>query len=223
ECMVYIQHRLTKAASHGSTVFTEHALKKIIRQSHGIPRTINILCDNALITGFGYQKERISVRVAKEVIDDFSGHKNLLPLKWRFAAVSSLLVAGIFAALLYGNNLLPRSVFTPKLLGQEKRGSQEAKNTDNNTLTVYDDPAKVEGQPLVNKAKRDAKRERSSVIRSVSKGDTLGKLVSEIYGRKDKNLMKLVMDNNPGIRSSDNILIGDKIIFPSAGEMGKEQ
>ena len=90
ECMAYIQHRLTKASLHGSIMFTQSALKKIIAQSHGIPRIINILCDNALITGFGYQKERISVRVAKEVIADFKGHKGRGPLKWVFAAVSFL-------------------------------------------------------------------------------------------------------------------------------------
>ncbi len=205
ECMAYIQHRLTKASSHGSIVFTERALKKIIAQSHGIPRIINILCDNALVTGFGHQKNRITTGIAKEVIADFKGHKGRGPLKWVFAAVSILLVAGIFAAVLSGNNLLPRSELTPKFSGQEKHVSQEAENTGN-TQTGHIDPAKKEPSP---------------VIRSVRKGDNLLKLVREIYGYKDEKLIKLVMQNNPGITSSDKILIGDEIIFPVDNYVGK--
>ena len=222
DCMAYIRHRLTKASSHGSIVFTERALKKIIAHSHGIPRIINILCDNALITGFGYQKERISVRVAKEVITDFKGQKGRGPLKWVLAAVSFLLVAGIFAAVLSGNSLLSRSELAPKFSGQEKQVSQELETTGN-TQTGHVDPAKVEVQPLVNKATTGAKKEPSPVIRSVRKGDNLLKLVREIYGYNDEKLIKLVMQNNPGITSSDKILIGDEIIFPARGEKGKDQ
>jgi hypothetical protein len=34
--------------------------------ARGIPRSINILCDNALINGYGYAAERISLRIARE-------------------------------------------------------------------------------------------------------------------------------------------------------------
>lgn len=222
ECMAYVQHRLTKASSHGSIVFTERALKKIISQSYGIPRIINILCDNALITGFGYQKERISVRVAKEVIADFKGHKGQGPLKWVFAAVSFLLVAGIFSVLVFDNSLLRLSGVGPKFSAQEKQVSHNADNTGN-TQTGHVDPAKVEGQPLVNKETTEDNKEPIPIIRTVREGDNLFKLVREIYNDDDEKLINLVMQNNPGITSSDRILIGDEIIFPARGEKGKDQ
>lgn len=193
ECMAYIQHRLTKASSHGATIFTERALKKIIAQSHGIPRIINILCDNALMTGFGYQKERISAHVAKEVIADFKGKRISTPLRWALVAASFLLVAGIFAAVLSGNSLLPRSVTAIKSVSE----------------------------PVIKTGMTEDRKEPGPVVRSVRKGDNLFKLVKEIYGRRDERLIKLVMENNPGITRSAEIQIGDEIIFPADNYVGK--
>jgi len=213
ECMAYIQHRLTKASLHGSIMFTQSALKKIIAQSHGIPRLINILCDNALITGFGYQKERISVRVAKEVIADFKGHKGRGPMKWVFAAVSFLLVAGIFSVLVFDNSLLRQLEVVPKFSEQEKHVSHKADNTGS-PQTGQVAAIQVQSEPIIKKETTEAKKEPIPIIRTVRKGDNLFKLVREIYSYYDEKLITLVMQNNPGITSSDKILIGDEIIFP---------
>jgi len=56
----YIQHRLTIADYQGSHLFDRRAQKLIWEYSHGIPRKINILCDNALLTGYGVKKRRIT-------------------------------------------------------------------------------------------------------------------------------------------------------------------
>jgi general secretion pathway protein A len=57
ESLKYIQHRLAMAsAEKKNRIFTRAALRKIIKNAEGIPRIINILCDNALVTGFGYKK-----------------------------------------------------------------------------------------------------------------------------------------------------------------------
>ena len=69
----YIEHRVALASVTGVPLFTPGALKLIIREAHGIPRKLNILCDNALITGFGYQQPLISYKIAKEVIADHNG------------------------------------------------------------------------------------------------------------------------------------------------------
>jgi general secretion pathway protein A len=57
ESYAYIQHRLMKASSFHNPVFTKDALKRIVKEARGIPRIINVLCDNALITAFGYQRK----------------------------------------------------------------------------------------------------------------------------------------------------------------------
>jgi general secretion pathway protein A len=48
ETAAYIEHRLTKAGHTGANLFTAGAIQLIAEASHGIPRTINTLCFNAL-------------------------------------------------------------------------------------------------------------------------------------------------------------------------------
>lgn len=73
ESLAYIQHRLAKSGGARDRIFTRQALNRIIRQSRGIPRLINILCDNCLNKGFGYQKNRIGAGVVKEVVAEMKG------------------------------------------------------------------------------------------------------------------------------------------------------
>src|SRR5208337_2709925 len=49
ESLAYIQHRLMKASLFHNPVFTKDALKRIVKEANGIPRIINVLCDNALV------------------------------------------------------------------------------------------------------------------------------------------------------------------------------
>ncbi len=70
----YITHRLNIVGA-ANNVFTPQALKSICDFSHGIPRVINILCDNALLTGFGKDKRIIDHTIANDVIADFNGSR----------------------------------------------------------------------------------------------------------------------------------------------------
>ncbi len=79
ESLAYIEHRLARASGKRTSVFSKSALNLIVQHARGIPRIINILCDNALITGYGYEKRIISTKIVKEVIGDFTGHS---PNRW---------------------------------------------------------------------------------------------------------------------------------------------
>ncbi|GJL59317.1 MAG: hypothetical protein NPIRA03_21740 [Nitrospirales bacterium] len=73
ESFEYIRHRLDKAGGEGKKIFTNSALALIVQEAKGIPRRLNILCDNALVTAFGYNKALVTARIAKEVIGDLTG------------------------------------------------------------------------------------------------------------------------------------------------------
>lgn len=77
EQMKYIAHRLSIAGRDNNSIFSPGALKLICRHSKGIPRIINIFCDNALLTAFGRKVQRIDIDIVKEVIDDFEQSKML--------------------------------------------------------------------------------------------------------------------------------------------------
>src|SRR5208283_1419672 len=73
ESLDYIKFRLQRAGAPSSLVCTTPALKEIIKKAQGVPRLLNVLCDNALITGFGYGQKPVTKKIAKEVIRDSEG------------------------------------------------------------------------------------------------------------------------------------------------------
>jgi hypothetical protein len=52
-------------------VFSREAVIAIHERSHGIPRSINVVCDNALLTGFALERRPIESDVIAEVGEDF--------------------------------------------------------------------------------------------------------------------------------------------------------
>jgi general secretion pathway protein A len=107
ESMAYIKHRLGKAAMNGSQVFTKGAVKRIVKEARGIPRILNILCDNALITGFGYKKRPVNAKIVKEVITDFKGGvKEHSLLKWVIAPAALLLLLLLILFFISNKNLI---------------------------------------------------------------------------------------------------------------------
>ena len=70
ETKAFILFRLKRAGSRNITVFNDNAIEEIYRYSQGIPRLINILCDNALLTGFSSEQMRIGKDLIKQTIKD---------------------------------------------------------------------------------------------------------------------------------------------------------
>jgi general secretion pathway protein A len=66
----YIEHRLKVAEYEGASLFSEKALELIWLHSSGIPRKINILCDNMLLIGYGLNKKSLDEEIAIEAIKD---------------------------------------------------------------------------------------------------------------------------------------------------------
>ena len=71
ETYAYIDYRLSIAEYKGPQLFDYRTLRLIWQHSGGIPRKINILCDNALLIGFATEKRTIDVAIIEEVIRDF--------------------------------------------------------------------------------------------------------------------------------------------------------
>ena len=67
----YISSRLLVAGAERTDIFTPGALDYIFRCSEGIPRNINNLCDNALLTGFAAGEPVIGRAIIEEVADTF--------------------------------------------------------------------------------------------------------------------------------------------------------
>jgi len=72
ETASYITYRLEKAGGNPN-IFTSKAIDAIFHASNGIPRTINLICDTALVYGFGYEFDTIDFPVIEQVIKDKGG------------------------------------------------------------------------------------------------------------------------------------------------------
>lgn len=66
----YIDFRLRQAGYQGKQLFDPLAVKRIVLYSAGIPRLINIICDNALLIALGVSKKRVSAAIVDEVAED---------------------------------------------------------------------------------------------------------------------------------------------------------
>lgn len=69
EVQDYIHHRLT-IAGRETPLFTPEACARIAEASHGIPRSINILCDTSLVYGFAAESEQIDLTLVEEMLSD---------------------------------------------------------------------------------------------------------------------------------------------------------
>jgi general secretion pathway protein A len=65
----YIHRRLELAGanSHATTIFPDETIDVIYGYSRGIPRVINNLCENSLVSGYGKQMKEITVEIVREV------------------------------------------------------------------------------------------------------------------------------------------------------------
>jgi type II secretory pathway predicted ATPase ExeA len=71
ESCEYVQNRL-KVAGGDQKLFTPKALESIYSYSGGIPRIVNVLCDNALLTGYALGRREIDTGIIREVAEDLS-------------------------------------------------------------------------------------------------------------------------------------------------------
>ena len=73
----YIAHRLEVAGLEGGGLFSRRALKVVYRASGGIPRLVNVICDKALVLGYGAGVKVIKSRIIKEVLKDWKPFQRL--------------------------------------------------------------------------------------------------------------------------------------------------
>ena len=75
ECYEYVSNRL-KLAGRDLSIFTPTALERIYSYSGGIPRVVNVLCDNALLSGYALGRKEINAKIIRDVAEDLNIIKN---------------------------------------------------------------------------------------------------------------------------------------------------
>ena len=71
ESVEYMAGRIAAAGGRPAQIFTREAVLLIHEHSRGIPRTINVIADNALVSGFAAQQRPVMTQLVREVCLDF--------------------------------------------------------------------------------------------------------------------------------------------------------
>ncbi len=84
ESRSYVAKRLERAGADPNTLatlFPTHALRRIHAHSRGIPRLINVICENALIAGYAQQVKQITPEMVDEVVRDLRLEVEIAPVQ----------------------------------------------------------------------------------------------------------------------------------------------
>lgn len=245
ESLEYIRFRLLKAGSNPDSVFDSRSLRAIAERAHGIPRVINILCDNALVTAFGYQRKPVSRKIAKEVIRDLEGSRTASFSAKRLAvAVLILILLSIGTFWFLRGRPLPLTkmwAVTPAVQKDSPRPADQTEMIGSRSTTATHEAVRTtvaeqhrDEMPDRPQATHEAVRttapeqhrsetaERSATVSKVAvRGVSLTKLAQQVYGTSDAEIIKLIQKHNPQIINPDIILEGTTIVFPSLASYEK--
>ena len=236
----YITYRLAKVVMVDEPIFTKGALRKIIKYAKGTPRVINVLCTNALIQGFGYRKRRISTKIIKEVIADYTGKK---PQRlWRprivLAGTTALLAALFWFSpyqevalskinLARGRQFMAPSVASRTSLPQETptAGRDSLPPASLSTPEQPVQPPKPAATPPSPETSESAPAVPTTVytvptpaapttVRAVKKGDQVARVALEVYGSSNNAVLEWIRKNNPQLRDLNRVDVGMQLTLP---------
>jgi len=80
ESSEYIKNRL-QIARGNTALFTHKAVETIYLYSRGIPRIINVLCDNGLLTAYALGRGEIDASIIREVAEDLNLRSGAQPVR----------------------------------------------------------------------------------------------------------------------------------------------
>jgi general secretion pathway protein A len=66
----YVDYRLRVVGRSRRELFTDKAIRKLIPYVHGIPRLINVICDNALVLAYATDRQRVTGQMIDSVVTD---------------------------------------------------------------------------------------------------------------------------------------------------------
>ncbi|RJR35232.1 MAG: DUF2075 domain-containing protein [Desulfobacteraceae bacterium] len=226
ESLAYVKHRLAMATTDNSRVFTRSALKEIVREAKGIPRVLNLLCENCLITGQGYQVRPVSGKIAREVIADFQGEeteRGAPSLRWMWTSVAVFIATtGLFWFSPSDDVFSDVGKWLSRIY-QDDPARKEANASTGKVPSLKHSPRIKEGFEMESREETNyvnqnetsrLPRESFPKIKIVEDGDNLQTLAKEMYGFSNQRLIAWIKRKNPTIKNVNKLRAGDLILFP---------
>ena len=214
----YILYRLAKVRLADNPIFTRGALQAIITQAQGIPRVLNILCTNALIQGFINGQPRISVKIAQEVIAEYTGKKPRQGWRPWVAVAGALALLAVwhwgspYAHSLFAKLHLPRATPSGTLPETPAGGRDSGPLGSASTPFLPLEPAKEAAFPP---PEPSAFPQMAPVdVRIIQKGDQIAQVAREVYGVSNPAVFAWIKQNNPHLQNVNRLKVGMQLTFP---------
>jgi general secretion pathway protein A len=230
----YIDFRLRAAGYKGKDLFYRDAFRQIAFYSNGIPRLINIICDNALLCAYARSQKTVSADIIKEVARDLrlgsevevtqaettpsvlSKTEPETPVGKAANEVPDHKVrrrarVGVEAFLVILGFVAVASLFDPRnFLTTAGRGLEVAKHNLNQWVLLI-----THQEAVPKKANAEVKSERKEQRIIIPPGSSIYKIATDTYGANTALGMDLIKEFNPEIKNLNRVAAGRNLLLPS--------
>lgn len=243
ETVNYIEHRLLVAGAFENP-FTKKAVQLIFRETRGIPRLINVLCDNALLAGFIARSKSITPSIVKRVIKESLPDRHGFYAKfWKKSLVLATGMAIMVAIgwkvfdgkILWISREVPsgtQSTYYYEISSEALKSAIGMVQIDDSMLkefkgtgAFYEDPSQnayEENTDSNNQSmwflSKDTNLEPVIKVIEIERGvkprEALLKIIAETYGKSNDTLLDIVQQHNPSLKNIDLLYAGQKIVLP---------
>jgi general secretion pathway protein A len=234
----YINFRLRVAGYQKEGLFEPEAVDKIALHSKGIPRLINVICDNAMLIAFAKSKKTVSPHIISEVARDLRVESETPANKKSTTRESvsiaeretlgreapndasahkvtgmGIAAAGIFFAILAF--VLVASFANPQRFFTMSMRTPETSHV-NRSVQLVDG-----GKTIAQNANTEAKFANPEILNPmderviISYGSTIYKIASDAYGADVLLGMDLIKEFNPEIKNLNWVSVGQEILVPA--------
>ncbi len=238
----YIDHRLRLVGSKSSQMLTPKALSMVCSYAQGIPRIINVLCDNAFLMGYALSQKKIDVDIIRDAIGNMEHPSSRKPflsptvtaikrfhlpspgfsflLSRPFLVVLSFLCLGGLVFLI-NRYFEPRPAKTWDIKSLRNPYADTQPTLPSPSQAAKEDEPKVEtpaGTDRTASKPSTSTLGKSKEIAIVEKGQNLFYLAQKYYNITNPTVVALILDFNPKITNADHIEVDQKIRIPKITE-----
>ncbi len=235
EVRPYVDFRLRAAGYKGKDLFHPDAFRQIAFYSDGIPRLMNIICDNALLCAYARSQKIVSADIIKEVARDLRLGSEVQPIDTETRPPVPLSETGLERPIREKANEVPQhkvkrivrvgvetcltllvffalaSVVDPKnFLSLAGRNFDVAKHNLNQWVLLI-----THQEAVPKKANPEVKVERKEQRVVIPHGSSISRIAADTYGANTALGMDLIKEFNPEIKNLNRISGGKNLLLPS--------
>jgi general secretion pathway protein A len=231
ETFALINYRLKRAGYKGEPLFTKDALNLIAEASHGIPRTINNLCFNALSVCAALKRKQVDDNMVAEAIADLQlipQSKGLVeaagevpndlvsepkqrtqserPMRFWVPIAAAILVMGVLSILAYTELRVPQF------------GATAEDHSSNPEVLPPSAPVPATAESDKTMATESAPNTAQFAI-TVEPAQTLQNISDRYVGGHDHHRLQQIQTLNPELTDPDYIKVGQTIWLPGPSQV----